>query len=75
MRIRWPNVVAVALAIIGIAILIRNVTGIQAFLSAMYQIGPGHSPEDQVRGLIAFGLVLVAFLAVLKIVIDKERKG
>jgi len=75
MRILWHNVVALLLAIIGITLLIRNGTEIRSFLSTTRQIGPGHSPDEQVMGLIAFGLVLVAFLAVLKIIIERNRKG
>ena len=75
MNILWHNVVALFLTIFALTLLVRNGTEIRTFLATMKQVGPGYNPNEQVMGLLAFGLVLVAIVAVVKIVIEKSRKG
>lgn len=74
MRILWHNVFALALAILAIVILVFNRKDTRTFLESMQDIGPGHTTDEQVMGLIAFGLVLVGIVAVLKILIENNRK-
>lgn len=74
MRILWPNVIALALLIFALVVILRHGSNISGFWGAMNGIGPGHDPSEQVMGLVAFGLVLVAIVAVLKIVIATNRR-
>ena len=47
-------------------------TEMSVFLSNMTRIGPGHPPEDQVKGLIAFGLIGVTLVAIVRILRDHQ---
>jgi hypothetical protein len=73
-RILWPNVIALALLIFALVVVLRHGSSVSEFLGAMNGIGPGHDPSEQVMGLVAFGLILVSIVAVLKIVISTNRK-
>jgi len=74
MQIQWHNIIAFILAIVAMIILVKNGPAINAFLSAMGQIGPGYSRDEQTMGLIAFGLILAAIAALVKIVVESNRK-
>jgi hypothetical protein len=73
-KILWHNVFALMLVILVIVVMVSRRAEIGTFLAAMQDIGPGHNADEQVMGLIAFGLVLVAIVAVLKIVLGNDRK-
>ena len=47
---------------------------IGVFLSSMKNIGPSHSPEEQTLGLIAFGLVAITIVAVVKILVHSQQR-
>ena len=67
MEIRWHNITALLLLIFAFVILMRGWDEIGQFLSGMGDLGPQHTQEEQVMGLVAFGLVGVLIVAVVKI--------
>ena len=67
MEIRWNNIIALLLLIFAFVILMRGWDEIGQFFSGMGDLGPRHSQEEQIMGLIAFGLVGVLIVAVVKI--------
>jgi len=67
MRIHWPNIYALILIIVACVMAIRHWTAIGIFLGGIAHIGPGHSGDERIMGLIAFGIVAVLFVAVLRI--------
>lgn len=75
MRVLWSNVAALALLVIALVIVLTHLTQLQAFLGTMDDIGPGHSPDEQTRGLVAFGLAVVSILAALKILLSRGDHG
>lgn len=68
MEIKWSNVVVVAILAFAVAVIVAAPEQMRAFLGSMEGIAPGHSPEEQVKGLIAFGVVIASILAVAIIV-------
>lgn len=79
MEVKWRNVIALALALFAIAVIVKAPGEMGAFLASMQNVGPDHTPQEQTMGLLAYGLVLIAIVAVVKIVIqnndtDKDEK-
>lgn len=74
MKILWARVITALIALFVLLILIVYRGPIAAFLGSMGEIGPGHTTEEKTVGLIAFGLVLVGILAVVKIVSQRASK-
>lgn len=75
MRILWHNVFVLALVIFAISVFASHCSQMEVFMGTMGHIGPGNTADDQVMGLIAFGLVLVAIVAVLKIMVENNGKN
>ena len=73
MNIRWSNVAAFALLLLALVIGIKMRREIAALFSTMPNIGPGHTPEEQVIGLIAASLILVAIVAMVRILANGRR--
>ena len=64
MKILWHRVFAFIIFLIVAIVLIRNKNEVAGFLGSIPNIAPGHRPEEQVIGLLAFGIVLVGILAI-----------
>jgi hypothetical protein len=73
MRIHWPNIYALIFTIVASIVAIRHQAAIGTFLSSIAHIGPGHAGDEQTIGLIAFGIVAVLFVAVLRILIHNRK--
>ncbi len=73
MEVKWANVAAFGLGIFGLWLALKMHREMAVFLSSMSAIGPGHDPDDQVRGLIAVGVILVSLLGLIKIVLQNKR--
>ncbi len=74
MSVKWHNVFALFLVVTGLIVLVNAPDAIGAFLGSMHRAGPGHSPDEQFMGLLAFGLILLLITAVTKIIIEANRK-
>ncbi len=74
MRILWHNVIALILLVTAIVIAVKNRYEIVAFLTTMDDIGPGYTAAQQVRGLLATGLVLVALVAIVRILVSRHDR-
>lgn len=74
MQVRWGNLIALGMVIIATVIGISHQREIRGFVATMTEIGPGHSPEEQIVGLLAFGLSAVIILAALKIVLNSNGR-
>jgi hypothetical protein len=74
MEVRGANVFAFALLLIALVAAFKMRHEIGAFFSTMGHIGPGHTPDEQVTGLIAAGLIGVLIVAIVKI-LTSGRKG
>jgi len=73
-QIRWSGVITLLLAIFVLVVLLRYGADIRAFLSSMTDIGPGHRPEDKTLGFIAFSMVLIGIVALVKILTHDRRQ-
>ena len=73
MRVKWANVIVLFLIVFAVAIVATVPREIAGFLATMDNIGPGHSTEEKIRGLIALGLVAVTLVAVTKIVCSSNN--
>ena len=73
MEIRWPNLITFVIVICVLVMALKNHHQIAAFLSTMKAIGPGHDPDEQVLGLIAFGILMVSIVALTVILKDNRR--
>ncbi len=74
MRIRWSNVVALGLVLVALWIALLMSTEIAAFLSTLGDIGPGHTPDQQLKGLMAFGLLAVTLVALIRLLLHNDRR-
>lgn len=75
MEIRWANIFALILLVIAGVLLIKNANEISGFLMAMKDIGPGHTTEEKTIGLVAFALVGVLIIAMVKILAQHSSDG
>jgi hypothetical protein len=66
MRIKWGNVLAILIGVPLAVIVWTHRDDIARFFAAIESIGPGHSPDEQTRGLLALGLVAVAIAVVVR---------
>ncbi len=73
MKIRWSNIVVLLLIVFALVVGIKAYRQITEFLSNMGNIGSGHSSHEQTFGLIAFGLILVTIVAIVRILQDNGR--
>ena len=73
MTIKWANVVALALAIFALVLILKMPGEMGAFMATMRYIGSGNRDEEMM-GLLAFGLVMVLIVAVVKIIIEVNHK-
>ena len=71
-EIKWTNLIAFALALFALVIVLTMPRTIVSFLATMKNIGPGHTPEEQTLGLIAFGLLLVTIVALARIAASRR---
>lgn len=66
MRIHWHNIIGLALLSVAVFLLFRCWPEITAALMTMKNIGPGHSTDDKVVGLLTLGLVAAFLLGAVK---------
>lgn len=74
MQIRWNNIIALILLVISAVLAVRFLPAMMSFLSTMKDIGPGHTTDDKTIGLIAFGLVGITLVAVVRILTTRNSK-
>ena len=74
MRILWHNVLALILLIVVVVVAVKKRHEIVGFLMTTEQIGRGDTFEEQTAGLVALGLVLVAIVALVKILTHNNRR-
>ena len=67
MQIRWNNIIALILLVIALVLAVNFLPALIAFLGSMKDIGPGHTTDEKTVGLIAFGLVGILLVAVVKV--------
>jgi hypothetical protein len=65
-RIRWNNLCILTLALIVAVMALRPHSPIGIFLHSLSTVGPGHSNDEQVRGLLAWLLMMILFIVVLR---------
>lgn len=72
MEINWGGITCLILAIIAIVIIVRMRHKVALFLGTMGQIGPGNNPDDKILGLIAFGLIVLLIVGIVKILASRR---
>lgn len=75
MEIKWSNVVVFGLAIFGIVLLVRDHEVVGVALGGIGQIGPGYTPEEKFHGFFVLGILAVAFVAVVRLVLDANGRN
>ena len=65
--------VGLILAVVIVVLLVKHWTEMGYFLGTIQYIGPGYSREEQIMGLIAFGLVMVLIVALVRILKDSNN--
>jgi hypothetical protein len=73
--VHWSNVVLFALIIFALIAMVKMREEIAAFFSCMAEIGPGHTTEEKMWGLMVYLLIAGTFLATLRIIIDGARRS
>jgi hypothetical protein len=74
MQVRWNNIIASILVIAAVVVLVKFLPAITAVLTTVNQIGPGHSTDDKVTGLVAIGFLGALLVAVVKILTSSQSK-
>lgn len=72
MIIKWSNIAVLAFALIALCVICTHGNEIRAFLANMTRIGPGHSNDEVTAGLIAFGLVGVIIVAIVRLLTNSH---
>ncbi len=74
MKIRWTNVFVFGMTIAVILLFKEYGSEIIGFLRSMKNIGPGHSTEEKTIGLMAFGLIAILVVSIVKIITQTSQK-
>ena len=74
MEIKWNNLIAFALALFALVVVLKTPNEMGAFLASMQNVGPGYTPQEQTMGLMAYGMVLLAIVALVKIILHNSDK-
>jgi len=74
MEIKWSNLAFFVLVVFTFVVTIRMRESIVIFLSSLGQLGPEHSTDEKIWGLMAFGLVAVTLVAILRVFIDTRNR-
>ena len=72
MQIKWNNVIALALVVFALVVGLRHLPEISEFISTLSHVGPRGDPEQRTLGLMAFGLIMVTVVAVVRILVDRK---
>ena len=76
MKIRWGNVVAVLVVLPAAVLVWKHMDTVTRFLASIGSIGPEHPREDQSRGLLALGVVVVAVAILVRLIrVAGHRSG
>jgi len=62
------------LVVVLVVLLVNCWPQITTALTSMNRIGPGHSPDEKVTGLIALGLTGAVLVAVVRILSNRNGK-
>ena len=73
MEIKWSNVIVFALFLFGLIWFVKMGPQIGEFFSNLWRIGPGYSPQEQMMGLVASGLICVVIVAIVKMVLNNRK--
>ena len=71
MEIRWRNIFALFLVIVLLAICWKAAPEIRMLLGSLRDVGPG-SPRGRETGLMAFGLICILIVAIVKILVGRN---
>ena len=74
MRIRWTRVLAAVLAVVATAALLMAWPSLLAFIKSVGNVSPYATPEERTMGLIAFGLMALFVLALVRILTQGPRR-
>jgi hypothetical protein len=72
MQIR--DLIAMIFVVVLVLLLVNCGPQIAATLTSMGRIGPGHSTDEKVTGLVALGLIGAVLVAVVKILSNRNVK-
>lgn len=67
MRPRYLNIAIAVLSLIIAWIWLAYGDAVAEFVQGIERTGPGYSPEDRTTGLLAFGILVLAVLAIIRI--------
>lgn len=73
MRVQWPNVFVLLLAVFALVLLVSNRFELTSILATVRDIGPGHTPEEQTLGLMTLGLALVSLVAIVRLLTARRN--
>ncbi len=69
MKIKWANLIAFALLILGGWILAVAYEPAKKFLNSIQHMGPGHGMREQTMGMVVIGFLGLVVVAVVKILV------
>lgn len=73
MKVLWTNVFILVFALFALVLILRNRSDVGLTIASVRNIGTGHSPEEQVVGIIVLGLILVSIVVIVRLLVSQNR--
>ena len=67
MQIHWNNIIAFILLVVTLILFGKNWPAVHRALTSITHIGPYHSTDDKVVGVVVLGLICLLIAALVKI--------
>ena len=72
MQIKWRNIIVISMVVFAFLVARWFSPFIGQFLETISQVGPRGDPSQRTFGLMAFGLILVLIVAIVKILTGRK---
>lgn len=74
MEIKIGNILAGLILILCLWIFVKMKTEILETLATVIKTGPGNPPEDQLRGCIVVGFIILGLVSALRLILSERRR-
>ncbi len=74
MKIRWGNILGVLVVVGAAGLLWRHWEEVLGFFRSIASIGPHHSPDERMKGLLALTVVAVAIGVLARRITGSARR-
>ncbi len=75
MEVKWTNVFAFGLVLAAIVLISHSHHELGAALAGLGQIGPGYTSEEKFHGFFVLGILAVAAVAIVRLLVEANRRN